>query len=161
MTRVVLIAAVARNGVIGKGPDIPWTLPGDLARFKRLTLGHPVVMGRLTFDSIGRPLPGRRTIVVTRTVGWSHADVKVAHSVPEALGLGGAEPVVFVAGGGQVYAEAMPLATDLMITEVPLEPDGDVAFPPIDPAIWHESARADLADRSYVDYVRRPAGQAS
>ena len=161
MTRVVLIAAVARNGVIGKGPDIPWTLPGDLARFKRLTLGHPVVMGRLTFDSIGRPLPGRRTIVVTRTVGWSHADVEVAHSVPEALSLGGSEPVVFVAGGGQVYAEAMPLATDLMITEVPLEPDGDVAFPPLDPAIWHESARADLADRSYVDYVRRPAGQAS
>ena len=114
MTRVVLIAAVARNGVIGNGPDIPWTLPGDLARFKRLTMGHPVVMGRLTFDSIGRPLPGRRTIVVTRQVGWSHADVEVAHSVPEALTLAGPAPVVFVAGGGQVYAEAMPLALSLI-----------------------------------------------
>jgi len=161
MTRVVLIAAVARNGVIGKGPDIPWTLPGDLARFKRLTMGHPVVMGRLTFDSIGRPLPGRRTLVVTRQVGWSHADVEVAHSVPEALTLAGPAPVVFVAGGGQVYAEAMPLATDLMITEVPLEPDGDITFPPIDPALWRESSREDLADRSYVDYVRGADSQAS
>ena len=99
----------------------------------------------------------------TRSAGRCRggADVEVAHSVPEALTLAGPAPVVFVAGGGQVYAEAMPLATDLMITEVPLEPDGDITFPPIDPALWREASREDLADRSYVDYVRGADSQAS
>lgn len=164
-TPVTLIAAVARNGVIGDGLTIPWDLPGDLARFKRLTMGHPVVMGRRTFDSIGRPLPGRRTLVITRQHGWHHADVETAHSVADALTLAGSSAEVFVAGGGQIYVEAMPLATRLVITEVRLTPTGDVHFPVIDPAVWQECARQDLADRSYVDYVRRgsdvAAGHAS
>lgn len=154
-TPVTLIAAVARNGVIGDGLRIPWDLPGDLARFKRITMGHPLIMGRLTFDSIGRPLPGRRTIVVTRQRDWHHADVETAHSVADALALAGSAAEVFVAGGGQIYAEAMPLATRLVITEVPVTPAGDVHFPAIDPDLWDETAREELPDRAYVDYVRR------
>ena len=107
--RVTLIAAVARNGVIGSGPDIPWHLPEDFAFFKRTTMGHPMVMGRLTFEAIGRVLPGRRTIVVTRDPGWTRKGVEVAHSLEEALALAGAGDEVFVCGGGQVYAEAMPV----------------------------------------------------
>jgi len=143
-------------GSIDAGPVVT-TLGSFVFRLASVS----ALMTKYLSVSIGRPLPGRRTLVVTRQVGWSHADVEVAHSVPEALTLAGPAPVVFVAGGGQVYAEAMPLATDLMITEVPLEPDGDITFPPIDPALWREASREDLADRSYVDYVRGADSQAS
>ncbi|MGL5927826.1 MAG: dihydrofolate reductase, partial [Dermatophilaceae bacterium] len=141
MTRITLIAAVARGGVIGAGNAMPWHLPEDFAYFKRMTMGHPLVMGRRTFDSIGRVLPGRRTIVVTRQADWSHADVETAHSFAEALALAGPADEVFVAGGGEVYAEAMPFAHRLLVTEVDAEPEGDVRFPPIDPAAWRETAR--------------------
>jgi dihydrofolate reductase len=137
--RVILVAAVARNGVIGAGPDIPWSIPGEQAEFKALTLGHTLVMGRTTYESIGRPLPGRTTIVLTRDRSWTpgHDAVLVAHSLLEALGLAATrEGEVVVAGGAQVYAEAMPLATEQIITEVPLEPEGDAFYPPIDPDRW-------------------------
>ena len=103
MTQVTLIAAVARNRVIGNGPEIPWHLPEDFAYFKRTTMGHVLVMGRLTFDSIGRALPGRRTIVVTRNRFWRHPDVEVAHSFEEALALAGPADEVFVCGGAQRF----------------------------------------------------------
>ncbi|MBM6404989.1 dihydrofolate reductase [Phycicoccus sp. CSK15P-2] len=154
MTRVSLIAAVGRNGVIGTDNAMPWHLPEDFAFFKRTTMGHPMVMGRRTFDSIGRVLPGRRSIVVTRQHDWSHASVETAHSLPEALSLAGPADEVFVVGGGQVYAEAMPWAHRLLVTEVDLEPEGDVVFPAIDPAVWRETSREPRDGFSWVTYER-------
>lgn len=154
MTRISLIAAVARNGVIGANATMPWHLPEDFAYFKRTTMGHPMVMGRLTFDSIGRVLPGRRTIVITRQPAWHHADVETAHSLAEALALAGPADEVFVVGGGQVYADAMPFAHRLLITEVDQEPEGDVYFPPIDPARWRETSREERDGFAWVVYER-------
>jgi len=154
MTQVTLIAAVARNGVIGNGPDIPWHLPEDFAFFKRTTMGHVLVMGRLTFESIGRALPGRRTLVVTRNRFWRHADVEVAHSFEEALALAGPAEEVFVCGGAQIYAEAMPWAHRLLVTEVFREPEGDVFFPPIPGDDWVEAARDQRERFARVTYTR-------
>ncbi|MGG5260733.1 dihydrofolate reductase [Phycicoccus avicenniae] len=155
MTRVSLIAAVARNGVIGSDQAMPWHIPEDFAFFKRTTMGHPLVMGRLTFEAIGRVLPGRRTIVITRQPDWSHAEVETAHSLVEAISLAGPADEVFVAGGGQVYAEAMPYAHRLLVTEVFDEPDGDVHFPPIDPGTWRETSREGHDGFAFVRYDRR------
>lgn len=155
MTRITLIAAVARNGVIGNGPDIPWHLPEDFAYFKRTTMGHVLVMGRLTFESIGRSLPGRRTIVVTRNRYWKQADVEVAHSFAEALALAGPADEVFVCGGGEIYAEAMPWAHRLLITEVFLEPQGDVVFPAIPADEFLETARETRDRLAWVTHERR------
>jgi dihydrofolate reductase len=140
--RVVLVAAVAENGVIGDGPDIPWRIAGEQAEFKRLTLGHTLLMGRTTYESIGRPLPGRTTIVLTRDDTW-HADgVLVAHGLDEALRLADDLPGdVMVAGGAQVYAEALPLASEQILSEVPLEPEGDVFYPDFDRNAWLETDR--------------------
>ncbi len=154
MTNVTLIAAVGRNGVIGADNDMPWHLPEDFAFFKRSTMGHPMIMGRKTFDSIGRVLPGRRTIVVTRQADWSHPDVETAHSLSEALSLAGPVSEVFVCGGGQVYTEAMPWAHRLLITEVDQSPEGDVRFPTIDSRRWQETAREDRDGFSWVTYER-------
>ncbi|GAA4124956.1 dihydrofolate reductase [Knoellia locipacati] len=154
MTQVTLIAAVGRNGVIGSDNDMPWHLPEDFAFFKRTTMGHAMVMGRKTFDSIGRALPGRRTIVITRQADWRHPDVETVHSLDDALGLAGPVGEVFVAGGGEIYAQAMPFAHRLLITEVEQEPEGDVTFPEIDPAVWHESAREERDGFAWVTYER-------
>lgn len=158
MTQVTLIAAVAQNGVIGNGPDIPWNLAEDFAHFKRTTMGHVLVMGRLTFESIGRALPGRRTIVVTRNRYWQHADVEVAHSFAEALALAGPADEVFVCGGAQIYAEAMPWAHRLLITDVFLEPEGDVMFPPIPADEFVETHREVRPQLAWVTYERRRSG---
>lgn len=155
MTRVSLIAAVAGNGVIGSDNAMPWHLPEDFAYFKRTTMGHPLVMGRRTFDSIGRVLPGRRSIVITRRPDWAHASVEVAHSLEEALALAGPADEVFVVGGGQVYEQAMPYAHRLLVTEVDAEPEGDVRFPAIDPAQWHETSREPHEGFAWVTYERR------
>lgn len=163
--RVTLVAAVARNGVIGAGPDIPWSLPGEQRRFKELTVGHVLVMGRKTYDSIGRPLPGRVTVVVTRQPGWAPAggpreEVRVAASVPEALAVAArVDPEVFVAGGGEVYAAALPYADRMIVTLVPLDPPGEVVFPSIDPAEWRAVSRDEHPEWSIVHYERhgRPA----
>ncbi|MGA8045400.1 MAG: dihydrofolate reductase [Dermatophilaceae bacterium] len=154
---ITLIAAVARNGVIGAEGDLPWRLPEDFAFFKRTTMGHPMVMGRETFDSIGKPLPGRRSIVITRGRNWRHDGVEVAGSMPVALdlaagGRGGEE--VFVIGGGQIYRLAMPLADRLLITEVDLEPEGDVTFPRIDRSEWVEVSRDEREGFAFVEYHR-------
>ncbi|MFC4786290.1 dihydrofolate reductase [Nocardioides sp. MAHUQ-72] len=154
--RVVLVAAVAENGVIGNGPDIPWRIPGEQAQFKELTLGHTLVMGRTTYDSIGRPLPGRTTIVLTRDPAW-HADgVLVAHDLDEALAradeLSGD---VMVAGGAQVYAAAMPLADEQVITEVHRDPEGDVLYPSFDPSEWTETRREPGEEYDRVWWSRR------
>jgi dihydrofolate reductase len=154
---VVAIAAVARNGVIGAGPDIPWHIPGEQQRFKRLTLGHPLVMGRLTYASIGRPLPGRTTLVVSRNPGFAPAGVEVHTSADAALdrGLELDDALVFVAGGGQVYRATWDRLDALEITEVDQEPDGDVLFPHVEPRDWREVSRDPHQGVAFVRYVRR------
>jgi dihydrofolate reductase len=154
MTRISLIAAVARNGVIGKDGRVPWHLPDELERFKATTMGHPLVMGRRTFESIGRTLPGRRTIVVTRDPRWHHPGVESAHSFAEALSLAGPADEVFVAGGAEVYAEALPFAHRLVLTEVDAEPEGDTWFPAWDRASWVEESREEHEGWSRVVYER-------
>ena len=140
--RVVLVAAVADNGVIGDGPDIPWRIPGEQAEFKALTLGHTLVMGRTTYESIGRPLPGRTTIVLTRDPGWRAEGVLVAHDLDDALRLAAGLPgEVMVAGGAQVYAAALPHADEQVLTEVHLRPEGDVRYPAFDRDEWVETRR--------------------
>ena len=153
---VTLLAAVGRNRVIGRDNDLPWRLPEDLAHFKAVTMGHTLVMGRRTFDSIGRPLPGRRTVVVTRQPDWSAEGVAVAHSLPEALqrAVADGDTEVFVVGGGEVYAEALPVATRLLLTEVDQAPEGDTLFPEVDPADWSESARDQRDGFAFVTYER-------
>ncbi|WP_392545155.1 dihydrofolate reductase [Oryzobacter telluris] len=154
MTTISLIAAVARNGVIGLDGGMPWHLPEELAHFKATTMGHTLVMGRRTFDSIGRALPGRRTVVVTRDASWHHPGVETAHSFPEAIALSGPADEVFVAGGAQVYAEALPFAHRLVLTEVDAEPEGDTWFPRWDRSQWHETSREAHDGWSRVVYDR-------
>ncbi len=140
--RVVLVAAVATNGVIGNGGDIPWHIPGEQAGFKRLTMGHVLLMGRATYDSIGRPLPGRTTIVLTRDPSWSADGVLVARTLAGALALAeGFDGDVHVVGGAQVYAEAMPFADEQVLTEVHLTPEGDTYYPAFDRDEWTETKR--------------------
>jgi dihydrofolate reductase len=136
---VTLVAAVAANGVIGVDGDLPWRLPEDLAHFKQLTMGHPMIMGRATFDSIGRALPGRTTIVVTRNPEWFADGVETAQSLEAALERAAElDDDIFIVGGGQIYAEA--LASDvvdlLCITRVAAAPEGDVRFPALDWETW-------------------------
>jgi dihydrofolate reductase len=141
LPRVALIAAVARNGVIGADQAMPWRLSSDLQRFKRLTLGKPVIMGRKTYASIGKPLAGRVNIVITRQ-GSPGDGVEIAADIPSALAKGraaaeaGGVDEVFVIGGGNVYAQAIGLADRLYITHVDAAPEGDTHFPAIDPAVW-------------------------
>ena len=154
---VTLVAAVARNGVIGAGGGIPWHLPGEQRRFKELTLGHVLVMGRLTYESIGRPLPGRTTVVVTRTAGWNAGDdgVLVAPGVPEAIAVAGTvDEEVFVVGGSRVYEAALPLADKLELTWVDAEPEGDARFPAVDWDAWREVAREEHEGWAAVTYER-------
>lgn len=153
--RVALVAAVARNGVIGDGPDIPWQLPGEQRLFKGLTWGHILVMGRSTYESIGRPLPGRTTIVLTRSPDWSAEGVLVAHDLTAALALADTlEGEVMVAGGGQVYAAALPVADEQVLSEVDLEPAGDAFYPEFDRGEWRETAREHYEGYDRVVLVR-------
>ena len=154
-TRVVLVAAVADNGVIGADGGIPWHLPGDLAHFKRTTIGHTLLMGRTTYDSIGRPLPGRTTIVLTRTSDWAADGVLVARSLPEAFAAADRLPgELMVVGGAQVYAEALAYADEQVLTQVPLTPGGDVLYPRFDRESWVEVARERFPDFEVVRLVR-------
>jgi dihydrofolate reductase len=136
---VILIAAVARNGVIGNAGTIPWHVPGEQAFFKAATLGHTLVMGRATYESIGRPLPGRTTIVLTRDPDWRADGVTTAGSIQEALAL--AEGDVYVAGGAAVYEAAMPYADEQLISEIDLEPEGDTFYPDSVREDWQEVGR--------------------
>jgi len=139
--QLCLIAAVARNGAIGKDNQLLWRLPEDLKFFKRTTMGCPVLMGRKTFESIGRPLPGRRNIVITRNVDWQHEGVEMAHSLDGALNLVKSEPRVFVIGGGELYAQALPMAEQLVLTEVDADFEGDTFFPEWDRQAFAEQSR--------------------
>ncbi|WP_375387310.1 MULTISPECIES: dihydrofolate reductase [Actinomycetes] len=154
---VVAIAAVAQNRVIGAGPDIPWRIPGEQARFKRLTMGHPLVMGRLTHDSIGRPLPGRTTLVVSRDPDYAPEGVVVFGDLDAALdrALQLDDRLVFVAGGGQVYRAAWARLDALELTEVHQEPPGDVLFPVVDPEQWRQTEREEHDGFAHVRLVRR------
>jgi dihydrofolate reductase len=164
---VVLIVAVAENGVIGQGGAMPWRLRSDLQRFKQLTLNKPVIMGRKTYQSIGRPLPGRTNIVVTRDPQFSAPGILVAPSfaAAEEVATGDAlrrsAPDIAVIGGSEIFAHWLPRASCLELTEVHASPSGDTTFPAIDPAQWEEVARTrhaagaqDSADFSYVTYRR-------
>ncbi len=154
MTCVTMIVAVGRNGVIGDGLTMPWHLPADLRYFKRTTMGHPMVMGRRTFESMG-VLPGRRSIVVTRQQQWHPDDVEVANSLAEAWALTADADEVFVVGGGEVYREVMPAADRLLVTHIDLAPEGSVTFPEIDPATWEETAREPGDGFAWVTYDRK------
>ncbi len=155
---VTIVAAVARNGVIGVDGRLPWRLPDDLRRFKKLTLGHVLVMGRKTYESIGHPLPGRTTVVVTRNARWDSGsdEVVVAAGVPEAIAAAMAiDDEVFVVGGAQVYAAALPVTHRIELTLVDAEPDGDTTFPDVDWGEWLELGREEGDGVAYVTYERR------
>jgi dihydrofolate reductase len=162
-----LIAAVARNGAIGRDNQLLFRLPGDLPRLKRLTLGHPVIMGRKTWDSLpprNRPLPGRPNLVVTRNPAWQAEGALVVHSLEEALARVAEHPKVFVIGGGQLYAAALPLAEELELTEVDQDADGDAFFPHWSRADFRETFRETHAPDAatgqpgfaFVTYQRQP-----
>jgi len=167
---IVFVLAVAENGVIGRNNEIPWRLKADMQRFKALTFGKPVVMGRKTFLTLKRPLPGRTNIVMTRDAGLSAPGAVVTTSLAAALEVARGDALrrsvseIAVIGGADVYAQWLDRADRLEITEVHAQPDGDTRFAPPDPAIWQEAARerhvaaaGDSADYSYVTWRRRPA----
>ncbi len=160
---VSMIAAVADNGVIGADGTLPWHLPADLRHFKKTTLGKPVIMGRRTFESIGRPLPGRRNLVLSRRRGFAADGVERADSVAAALALAGAVDEAVVIGGGRVYTQALPLTGRLYLTQIHAPIDGDTYFPALRTAEWAESDRREVARGdapfaySIVTLERRPA----
>lgn len=160
MTILTLVAALARNHVIGIQNRLPWHLPEDLRHFKALTWGKPVVMGRKTFDSIQRPLPGRRNIVVTRQAHWCHPGVEVAASFEAALSLVKEADEACVIGGADLYGQAMGYASRLCLTEIEAEFEGDAFFPPIDRTQWDVVTREVQCSPSgmvfaFVEYGRR------
>jgi dihydrofolate reductase len=166
--RKTILVAVSENGVIGRDGDMPWRLSSDLKRFKALTLGKPVIMGRKTYDSIGRPLPGRPNVVISRQAVIDHPDVRTVRSLPEAVAL--AEDLarldgvdeICVIGGGQIYGQAIGLSDRLCVTHVKTVVDGDTTFPAIDPALWEagESLEVPAGEKDsyptqFVVYDRR------
>jgi dihydrofolate reductase len=163
--RISLVAALARGGVIGRDNAIPWRIREDMERFRAVTMGHPVVMGRRTWDSLPdrfRPLPGRRNVVVTRNHAWQADGVERAGSLADALRLLDGATQVFVIGGAELYAEALPLADELLLTEIDAEVEGDTFFPSWDRAAFHEESREQHVSEtgipfSFVTYLRRPA----
>ncbi|HEX9194546.1 MAG TPA: dihydrofolate reductase [Azonexus sp.] len=160
MSEIVIIAAVARNRVIGKDNRLLWNIPEDMAHFKALTSGHTVIMGRKTWESLPprfRPLPGRRNIVISRQADYAAPGAEVADSLENALKLASTAAVVFVIGGEQIYRQAMAVADRLEITEVDLEPDGDAWFPEIAAVDWKKTAKTEGAGFAFVTY-RRQAG---
>jgi dihydrofolate reductase len=171
--RVTLVAAVARGGVIGRDGTLPWHLPEDMAHFREVTVGHPVLMGRKTWESLPdrfRPLPGRRNVVVTRNPSWAAAGAERAGSLEAALSLVAGAERVAVIGGAELFAAALPLADELLVTEIDLDVEGDTFFPPLDPAQFTQAVRephvaADGTRYAFVTYGRRararPGGDTS
>jgi dihydrofolate reductase len=167
---VVIVVAAAENGVIGRDNGLLWRLKTDLRHFRSLTLGRPLIMGRKTFDSIGKPLPGRETIVLTRDPSFGPEGVAVARDLPDALALGqeaaarlGADSVV-IGGGDQIYRLALPFADRIHLTRVHARPPGDAFFPPVDTTVFREVRREDHPAGpddehafSFVDFARRAA----
>ena len=149
--RKTIVVAVSENGIIGRDGDMPWRLSTDLKRFKALTLGKPVVMGRKTYDSIGKPLPGRANIVISRhSAAIAHPDAHMAHSLTEAVNLAediarkSGESEICIIGGGQIYAQAVDLVDRLCVTHVKTSVEGDTSFPVIDPTLWRATETIDV-----------------
>ncbi len=134
--RLSLIAAMSANRVIGRDNNLPWKLPADWKHFKNLTMGHHLLMGRKTFESIGRPLPGRTTVVITRQSDYSPTGVLVAHSIEQALQLAAQDSEVFVAGGAQIYLQMLPRADRIYLTSIDKDFEGDTFFPDFDESDW-------------------------
>ena len=168
--RVSIIVAVAENGVIGRDNDLPWRLSGDLKRFKAVTMGKPIVMGRKTFDSIGRPLPGRANIVLTRDTNYSAEGIEVTNSLSEAISIAQSAATksdveeIMVIGGAKIYEAVLAEADRLYVTEVHTDVEGDVRFPNIDKRVWKEMSRefckasfGETCDYSFVQYDRNLA----
>ena len=155
-TRVYLVAAVSLNGVIGASGKLPWHLPEDLKHFKNLTLGHPVIMGRRTWESLGKPLPGRENIVVSRRSGFQAPGASVAATLEAAVALCTGEPVAFVIGGAQIYAAALPLADGIVLTEIQQDYEGDTRFPDWDRGAWRVAQKETHTSSAGVrfDFVR-------
>ncbi len=159
--RIYLVAAVASNGIIGVDGRLPWHLPEDLKHFKKLTLGHPVIMGRKTWESLGKALPGRENIVVTSQAGFEAEGAAVASSLEGALALCAGESVAFVIGGYRLFLDSLPLARGIVLTEIQREFAGDTSFPDLDRKIWRETQReahtaADGTRFDFVLYERKP-----
>jgi len=144
VTLVSIIVAADEHGGIGRGGGLPWHLPRDLQHFKAITMGKPIVMGRRTWDSIGRPLPGRRSLVVSRQPGSAPAGVEVFGSLEAALRAAADAPETCVIGGAEIYRQALPYAEVVHLTRVHGSVEADTFFPPLDPAQWEEIAREDL-----------------
>lgn len=138
---LTLIVAYSENRVIGRDNTLPWKLPGDLAHFKRSTLGHPIIMGRKTWDSLGRPLPGRSNIVISRNPDFAAPGATVVPTLEAAIAACGEVEQAFVIGGAQIYAQALPLAQRILATEVHAQVDGDAFFPLLPAFQWKETAR--------------------
>ena len=149
--KIVIIAAVAANGTIGADGKIPWHISDDLKRFKRLTLGHPVIMGRKTYESLGKPLPGRRNIVLTRRSPVPGVDC--FPTLDAALQTCG-DATVFIIGGAEVYRQALPLADTMLLTHVHRQVDGDTKFPAFDKTQWREISRQQGAECDFLEYER-------
>jgi dihydrofolate reductase len=164
--RISVVAAVARGRVIGRGGALPWRIPEDMAHFRLLTTGHPVVMGRRTWESLPerfRPLPGRRNVVVTRNPLWHAEGAERAGSLDDALRLLEGSPQVFVIGGGELFAATLPVADELRLTEIEADVEGDTFFPPWDGAAFAETSReehvsADGIPFAFVTYERTRLG---
>jgi dihydrofolate reductase len=163
MPEIIGVAAVAANGVIGADNDMPWRIPADWKRFKALTMGHVLIMGRRTYDSIGRALPGRTTFVITRDRMWRGNGVRAVPSVSEALSQAMLlnPKIIFVAGGGEIYRAAWDELTGLEITEVDQHPRGEVTFPEIDRDKWVETNREPHDGYSFVSYRRRSEAEST
>jgi dihydrofolate reductase len=155
--RLTLVVAIDAQRGIGVRNTLPWRLPEDLAHFKRVTTGHPIIMGRKTFDSIGRPLPNRRNIVVTRNPAWRHDGVDAVTSLADAIALAGGEDACII-GGAQIFGESLGIADQLIVTEIGHTFECDTFFPPLPPGQWQETARelhhseANGFDYSFVTY---------
>ncbi|TPE61120.1 dihydrofolate reductase [Sandaracinobacter neustonicus] len=160
MPHIVLVVAAADNDVIGKDGAMPWHLPADLRHFRRITMGKPVIMGRKTFASIGKPLPGRHNIVLTRDAAFSAEGVTVASSFADAISAAAADEIMVI-GGAEIYALARPLATGIELTRIHARPEGDAFFPAPEPEHWAEIARedhpaeGDAPAYSFLSYARR------
>jgi dihydrofolate reductase len=160
--KLALIVAVAQNRVIGRDGTLPWRIPEDLRRFRALTTGHTIVMGRRTWESLPRALPERENVVVTRDRGYSAAGAVVAHSLGDALAHASLPPPVFCIGGGELYRSALPMAQIAYVTEIARAFDGDATFPALDPREWRETAREPRVQENgeplhyaFVTYERR------
>ena len=158
---ISLIVAMTENRVIGRDGDMPWRLSSDLKRFKRITMGHHILMGRKTYDSIGRPLPGRTTVVISRAATYDDPQIRVARSLDEAIQISGADEEIFITGGAQIYELALPQVDRIYLTRIHCELEGDTFFPEVDLEKWelieqekHTADEKNNFDYSFLTYQR-------